>query len=112
MTLGGQAKQADIAAWRTGWTNFISVTANAQRKRWELLEVRNGVTVQSRRFNQTILPNVAYNLRVEHTGAAVRVYINGVLRLTLIPTQPLVAGDVGMRVSSGMTAKYEFVKIY
>ena len=68
-----------------------------------------GSVVAKKNFQQTIEPNVSYEVEVNYDGVDFEVFVDGVSILTMVPGAPVLNGTVGFqsRNGTGMFAEIE-----
>ena len=109
MTSGGSSNRMSLLAWFVNNQNYVELMMKEQNDRWILRQRSAGSIVAKKNFQQTIEPNVSYEVEVNYDGVDFEVIVDGVSIFTIVPGAPVLNGTVGFqsRNGTGMFAEIE-----
>jgi hypothetical protein len=97
MTSGGQGNRISILAWFLNNKNYVELMMKEENNRWILKQRSGGTVVAKKNFQQTIDPNVSYEVELIYDGVDFEVIVDGVSIITMVPGAPVLNGTVGFQ---------------
>ena len=109
MTSGGPGNRISFLGWFVNNQTYVELMMKEGNDRWILRQRSAGSVVAKKNFQQTIEPNVSYEVEVNYDGVDFEVFVDGVSILTMVPGAPVLNGTVGFqsRNGTGMFAEIE-----
>ena len=86
--------------WFVDNQTYVELMMKEENNRWILRQRSAGSVVAKKNFQQTIEPNVGYEVKVNYDGVDFEVIVDGISILTMVPGAPVLNG-VGFQSRNG-----------
>jgi subtilisin-like proprotein convertase family protein len=98
MNAGGNGNRISLLAWYLSNKTFVELLMREDINKWTLKQRKGGNVVAKANSQQTIDPNVVYDVEINYDGVDFEVLVDGVSIITLVPGAVVPNGTVGFQV--------------
>jgi subtilisin-like proprotein convertase family protein len=98
MNAGGNGNRISLIAWYLNTKTFVELLMREDINKWTLKQRKGGNVVAKANSQQTIDPNVVYDVEINYDGVDFEVLVDGVSIITLVPGAVVPNGTVGFQV--------------
>lgn len=109
-TTGGANTTVSLLGWYVDTVTNVELTLKEDVDKWQFKQKSGGTTVANQTFDQPLIPNTNYPVKISFDGTNFKVFVSEVLIMT-VPSGASPSGTVGFGVNSA-TGTFRQISVY